>query len=322
MPVTQRDIKLLWGRAASRCAICKTELSYENSVNSENIILGEQAHIVSEQVNGPRGESILTLEERNCYDNLILLCPTHHTQIDSDVHSYPVEKLHNIKSKHEFWVNSQLSSSGIEEVVDPNEIIYATLIDYITTACALEDFCYWSNSMSSYNIRLKSSFIHGAYDLRKRIACAILPGTKPELEVAIDLVSKVFLSIMNLFSLHCDLDSRDYDYYVEDRFYKIKYWSTEDYDRLLKQYHAWKDTINELLRDFCRIINWYSSIVRKEFNPLYFSLEGKFSIETSDIYNRSFSVFEFSSEDIKQLPELMNEKIHHLTQPFDTSTDE
>jgi hypothetical protein len=80
MGIFIKDIKLLWSKAAGRCSICRTPLTYNSDHGSNVSHVGEQAHIVAESDNGPRGNSILSLEERNSYPNLILLCPTHHTR--------------------------------------------------------------------------------------------------------------------------------------------------------------------------------------------------------------------------------------------------
>jgi hypothetical protein len=117
MAIPQKDIKVLWGRAASRCAICQTNLSHVNQEQNSAIPIGEQAHIVAEEVGGPRGNSALTATERNSYYNLILLCPTHHTLIDKDIESYPIEKLHLIKSKHELWVEETLGRKMVTDGV-------------------------------------------------------------------------------------------------------------------------------------------------------------------------------------------------------------
>ncbi len=95
----ERDIKLLWGRAANRCAICQSPLS--QSASSGTYLLGEQAHIVAESNDGPRGASILGLDDRNSYGNMILLCPNHHKEIDKNASDWPVEKLHITKTTHE-----------------------------------------------------------------------------------------------------------------------------------------------------------------------------------------------------------------------------
>jgi HNH endonuclease len=101
MSIKQKDIKLLWGRAANRCAICRVELIQDKNAASSSYTIGEQAHIVGEKDEAARGKSIMPLEERNSYHNLILLCPNHHTEIDNNEEDWPIEKLHQIKSMHE-----------------------------------------------------------------------------------------------------------------------------------------------------------------------------------------------------------------------------
>lgn len=111
MDISRKDAKLLWSRAAGLCSICKAELTYDTSSINSSLLIGQQAHIVAEQPNGPRGKSILSVQERNSYHNLILLCSEHHIKIDNCVEDYPAEKLYLIKSRHELWVKENLSEA-------------------------------------------------------------------------------------------------------------------------------------------------------------------------------------------------------------------
>jgi hypothetical protein len=111
MSITARDLKLLWSKAAGRCSICRIILMHDSLHRSASYPVGEQAHIVAESDNGPRGQSILLPEERDSYRNLILLCPTHHREIDTNEADYPVEKLYLIKQAHEMWVFESLQNS-------------------------------------------------------------------------------------------------------------------------------------------------------------------------------------------------------------------
>ncbi len=106
-----KDVKILWGRSGNRCAFpgCKIELTTDGAEST----LGEMAHIVAASNNGPRGESNLTSEARDEYPNLILLCPTHHSEIDSNPEKWTIEKLKRIKAEHEQWVSNQLEQGGI-----------------------------------------------------------------------------------------------------------------------------------------------------------------------------------------------------------------
>ncbi|TOM08889.1 HNH endonuclease, partial [Vibrio parahaemolyticus] len=73
-------------------------------------IVGEACHIVARSEDGPRGASSLTSEQRDKYNNLLLLCNVHHKVIDDQPEHYTVEHLRRIKSDHETWVTSQLAS--------------------------------------------------------------------------------------------------------------------------------------------------------------------------------------------------------------------
>ena len=116
----EREIKILWGRSGNRCAICKLELTPDG--NKET--LGEMAHIVARSKEGPRGISSLSIKDRDKYSNLILLCPTHHREIDKNFPDWSVDKLHRIKTEHETWVSEQLTTGNISVAeIDNSEFL-------------------------------------------------------------------------------------------------------------------------------------------------------------------------------------------------------
>ncbi len=105
MPITEKDIKLLWGNAGGYCSNpdCRIKV-LEVGVDGESYLTGEQAHIVARQAGGPRGQEG---GGANAYENLVLLCPTCHTKIDkSPEGTYPIETLLAWKKQHEAWVDS------------------------------------------------------------------------------------------------------------------------------------------------------------------------------------------------------------------------
>ncbi|MDP7707519.1 hypothetical protein [Mycobacterium sp. TY815] len=66
------------------------------------VVVGEEAHIRSGRPNGPRYDPDYPRADIDKYENLMLLCPTHHTMIDAhngDAHS--VESLLKMKLLHE-----------------------------------------------------------------------------------------------------------------------------------------------------------------------------------------------------------------------------
>jgi hypothetical protein len=85
------------------------------SGSAEPVVVGEEAHIVAEEDNGPRGNPAMPIPERNAYPNRVLLCGTHHRLIDKDhgVH-FAVTQLHRLKADHEAWVDHLLSGTQTE----------------------------------------------------------------------------------------------------------------------------------------------------------------------------------------------------------------
>ncbi|MFG3026906.1 HNH endonuclease [Streptomyces sp. NPDC048254] len=110
VPVSQQ--RKLSQRSGNICAFpgCGLLLTAEGTPEEPVVVLGEMAHIVAESPNGPRGDSPLTTEERNRYENLILLCNQHHQLIDSDgaLAMYTVERLQAMKEDHEKRVERRL----------------------------------------------------------------------------------------------------------------------------------------------------------------------------------------------------------------------
>jgi hypothetical protein len=73
------------------------------------MFVGQVAHIVAESREGPRGDSAVSKAQRDSYENLILLCPTHHASIDSPESTMTVAALHALKSRHEAAIRARLA---------------------------------------------------------------------------------------------------------------------------------------------------------------------------------------------------------------------
>jgi hypothetical protein len=136
MAPSQKDLKILFQRSGNRCAFpgCKKALVHPESDLDDPVVLSEIAHIVARSSDGPRGEYPLPLEERDKYDNLILLCEEHHHIVDSQPHTYTVERLRQMKSDHEKLileateraVKARGDSSSERRYV--NETLHSTLL--------------------------------------------------------------------------------------------------------------------------------------------------------------------------------------------------
>jgi hypothetical protein len=111
---SDRTLKLLWGRAAGRCATpgCRTELFADATDYDPVVVIGEMAHVAGASDGGPRADAGLSQKERNDYENLILLCRNCHVRIDNQPRSHPEVYLLALKQSHEAWVRAQLPERG------------------------------------------------------------------------------------------------------------------------------------------------------------------------------------------------------------------
>lgn len=92
-------VKRLFAVSGNRCAFPGCPLPLIDKESGK--VTGKICHIKANNSNGPRYDGLQSEEERQGFDNLILLCPIHHDVIDSDIESYTDERLRRMKEKHE-----------------------------------------------------------------------------------------------------------------------------------------------------------------------------------------------------------------------------
>ena len=118
MSISSKSIKLLWSNAAGICSFtgCNEKLSVEEAAEVAPYTLGEMAHIKGNRFGSNRYDARQSIGERDSYNNLILLCPTHHTMIDKAENEaeYSVELLHRMKVNHESFIANRLAVEKFE----------------------------------------------------------------------------------------------------------------------------------------------------------------------------------------------------------------
>jgi len=238
--------------------------------------LGEQAHIVSREKEGPRGESILTLEERDNYANLILLCPTDHSQIDRDVAGFPIEKLHQLKTAHELWVQTKLGEGGDPSVADQ---VYAHLLDLFVSCCDPEHWEVWA-SRAIYQEPLWSvELSRRLWEFEVAVLAAIWPGRAPALERSLISLATVLKEARETRELHAGLRGEDY---ICPKFYKqLGVWDTERYNQLFEEWREWQTKVQALAFELTRAGNWVADEARANVNPGFLALNGKLRLHGS-----------------------------------------
>jgi len=191
MSIKLKDSKLLWSKSGSICAKCRQKVYTEG-----NGLIGDQAHIVGEKVDGPRGISILDENQRNSYGNLILLCKNCHKEVDDNVALFPVELLHLMKSDHERWVESKLST---DKWSDAKSVALLTIIGDIDAGFNLDDWDSLSSQLfSSGHSTMTFATRQSLESTLQRIMRFPYKETHAELAHCIDTIfyrTKLFLSL-------------------------------------------------------------------------------------------------------------------------------
>lgn len=98
--VSQTTKTLLWARTAGRCEMCGKDVT-RDPMQKRPLKAGEIAHIKADAPGGPRYDPSQTDDERNSFDNLMLLCLDCHTTIDRNPGEYPADLLYEIKQAYE-----------------------------------------------------------------------------------------------------------------------------------------------------------------------------------------------------------------------------
>ena len=92
-------------------------------VGDEDVLIGEIAHIEGSSDEGPRPNPALSRADRDGYDNLILLCPTHHSLVDKADSEFSVETLRRWKSDAVRATRERLAAGSSEVTFAELEMI-------------------------------------------------------------------------------------------------------------------------------------------------------------------------------------------------------
>ncbi|MGJ8678505.1 MAG: HNH endonuclease [Akkermansiaceae bacterium] len=298
MGISQKDIKLLWGRAGNRCSICQRELSLDSNADKSSHLVGEQAHIIGEKDSAARGDSYLDLNERNTYHNLILLCPTHHVEIDKNVNDWSVERLYQQKSQHELWVNESLSCY-VNSSHQAAEATITSIIDSAVELLNFEDWCDWLYSTLPPRNQLPYQLSNTAPRFLDKLAAAVWPEDCVEFRVAATQLGKTLNHAIDTFLRHAELRG---DYWWGIKFYKEAGWN-KNYKQDVERYKEWEKELSTAFYESTKAANWFCDIVRKDINPMFFTDSGRFHLAEEHANSNTIEgrVPLYTKEEIAQL---------------------
>ena len=119
------------------CKILLTDPTNENTA-----CIGENVHIYGEKPDAARYDASKDKQYVNSGKNLIYLCCNCHKKLDTDVDSYRVEYLFELKHKHEMWVKQMLEEQTLNYTFAELEVLAKYILEvkrvsYIPTSFEL-----------------------------------------------------------------------------------------------------------------------------------------------------------------------------------------
>lgn len=134
-----KTIKKLFAASGGICAFpgCNTRL--QDSISGA--LLGDICHIHAISKDGPRYAPTYPDDDLNEFDNLLILCPTHHRLIDQEPRLYTSTVLRSMKHQHEAFVVDKITAPAIDDktAVTLARQIASESIDFaIVTALSVE----------------------------------------------------------------------------------------------------------------------------------------------------------------------------------------
>ena len=274
MGITLKTKTMLWGRAANRCAFaeCRRELVIDATQTDDESLIGEVCHIVAESPDGPRGNSPLTLDERNKYSNLVILCAIHHKVVDDQFTHYTIERLVQMKKDHEKWITDTLTN--YDPAKQRDDEYYA---DVIQQFCDRIDVDHWEN-WSSWVLggggfpKIAIDVHNHLAELRRWLYSRIWPGRYPEIESSLLNFRWVLQDFLSVFAEYSE--PFGHDMLATARFYKIDEWNPEKYERLSRMHEFHVDLVQDLMFELTRSANFVCDRIRERFVPTFRLREG------------------------------------------------
>lgn len=268
MPISPTDKKRLWGLSRNRCAICGRQLVEPGGANQANIIIGEECHIVAKEVDGPRGDSPLSVQERDSFDNILLLCPSDHTKIDKDVISYTVERLKSIKNQHENFSRYEKSEYHLYFINKWENLCHIRLWSELT-----------SNFFYSTQYAMRNSHLEGFRNFNLYVRSLPFPYFEIEsIDGAFLSFNQIMCDFHNIFMEHSAQYREEFQYYR-------KFYKDFDYpksDEVFKVYDFNTTILSNLLAELTKCGNLIIDRVSAEIIPSY-NMNGYMMLDNSGV---------------------------------------
>lgn len=287
MSISLKTHKMIWGRSGNMCAFpgCKKVLVIDETATDDPSVIGEEAHIVAQKPDGPRGNSDTPLEQRDKYENLILLCSIHHKIIDDQHQEYTVDNLKHFKITHENWVRDNLL---IDKKKVKDDEIYVSYVEKFIELSSLNRWTEWTSWILGFTEIFPKTEFDLFIEIPNYIISRIWPGRHPTLELSFLNFKRVVNDLMSVYYAYPQLRSDGYGiekFYKQYQRHRVSYddYSSEEEGKSLDKYNYHVALLLDLVLELTRAGNFVCDQIRDCLFEGFRMKEGALLVMSADI---------------------------------------
>lgn len=299
---------MLWGRSGNKCAFpdCRIVLIEDETETDDESIIGDEAHIVARELNGPRGQSSLTSEQIDKYDNLILLCKNHHKLIDDQPNEYTIATLQQMKRQHIDWVNNTQSPNAEKQKDDE---IYAMYIDKWIELSNINNWQAWTSWIfGGGQPGMAVSQYDNLEQLNEYILSRVWTNRYPDVEFAFNNFRLILNDFLRVFSEYKEkIGTDEQPWYNTEKFYRrLEKWDQKENYRLTQKFDYHVDLVSDLMCELTRAGNYLCDQIRKFISSSFRIKEGLLLVTSGPNIDMGYETYrlEYKSKDECKYPGL------------------
>lgn len=312
------DRKRLWTLSGNRCAFPGCEQSLVGAPpggGEQHTIVGEEAHIRSSQEKGPRYDAGFPSASLDSYENLLLLCPTHHTLIDSQSGAgWTVQALIDMKAVHETQVEARRGPRD-NRALATQLAVAARITDIEGPLFGLVSEGTWA--LNQALPRITKARLQSLIDLNLLLFRTDWPGDYSHIEAAASRLGGVLTALSN--QVLAAFDAEEGYFEIARQYKRIGRWDPDAYQRLMGEFELNAATVWALTAELSRAANLFITAVRMDLDPMYRFDEGRALMVAGDAILGPVSVarLEYEAVDWSEVGKFPNldrvKELIHLT---------
>ena len=255
---------VLMALQAGLCARCRRPLIEQATADARPYVIGEAAHNVGSSPLATRGDSPLTVDERNEIDNAVYLCAICHKLVDKDKKSFPDDVVSRMRQEHLDWVRIQLefdANAGEWKA-------YKLIVDEWTKRVPLDYWKGWTGCLLSDGAPyLINSTFEALGSLNSWLFALNLPGKRDELDMALSNFTHVLRDFMTFFGAHSELDNNGAWYF--SKIPKPHPFNLRRDHQVGLQNEFNHTLLEDLVMELTRAANLVCDVIREKIDPLF-----------------------------------------------------